>query len=110
VTAIGTCGGYVYWNDYAGLWQDKAAWALSEAGGSADVGVKAGMAVTAPQYLLLAAPVAAEAASTAYEAAAMNPDFVRGFAQGVSGGAPTMDSPQAFAGWATGRAARSQVQ
>jgi hypothetical protein len=104
---LGPLGGCGYWNPFARLWQDRTAWILSEAGGSADVGVKAGMAVTAPQYLLMAAPVAAEAASTAYEAAIMNPDYVRGFAQGVSGGMPTMDTPQAFAGWLAGRAIRS---
>ena len=46
------------------------------------------MAVTAPQYLLMAAPVAGEAGAAVLDATAMNPDFVRGFAQGVSGGLP----------------------
>ena len=104
------CGGYLYWNSFSHLWQDKPTWILSQAGQNADQGVKAGMAVTSPQYLLMATPVAVEAGATALNATMMNPEFVRGFAQGVSGGLPTMSSPQAFLGWAAGRAARSQIQ
>ncbi len=109
-TSEGSYGGYLYWNSFSRLWQDKPTWILSQAGHSADQGVKAGMAVTAPQYILFAAPVAAEAATVATAATTNNPDFVRGFAQGVSGGLPTMSSPQAFLGWAAGRAARSVIQ
>jgi hypothetical protein len=91
------------------MWEERSVWILRQAGARSDPGVKAGMAVAAPQYVIMGAPTAAVGLQQGYETLLTNPDAVRGFQQGLAGGNAPMDTPQAFIGWIIGKAVRSQI-